>query len=247
MLLVSGRGALAGGSVPAAAPAHPVTRLGTGPGETLPAPSTKPPAPESPSKQTQKPWGSRGTPARPRHAREDAALSTVNPSTVQRARTLSAWPSTTLQHFSCNSQMLFAGTPYPWQLAQGPFGNVLPHVLPQTLPRCHKGHRPGWHAAVPGTTSTHRGGWQRPSETWLRGEGGGRRFVYITLLFQTALGAAVRDSPAREGKGGHPAPSHPGLHLPAREDRPPSPRRDPRRGLGTQAVAEPPMRQAGSP
>lgn len=183
MLLVS----LAGVGIPSAASAHLVTQLGTGPAETLPAPSTEPPAPESPSKQIRKPWGSWGTPARPRHAREDATLSAANSSTVHRARTLPAQLSTTLQHFSCDSQELFAGTLYPWQLAQGPFGNAPSHVLPQTLPRSHKGHRPGWHVAIPGTTSTHRSGRQQPSKTRLGGEGGGRSFVYITLLFQTAL------------------------------------------------------------
>lgn len=76
----------------------------------------------------------------------------------------------------------------PVSLAGKPFSNTLPRVLPQPLPRARRGHCSGWHAAILGTASTHQGGQQQPSETWLGREGGGRRFVYIALLFQAALG-----------------------------------------------------------
>jgi len=226
VLLVLGRGALAGAGVPAATSAHPVTRLGTGPGEPCPhhghshrlwrALGSKPNSPGGPEGPQQG------------HAGKMPPRPSVTPA-PHGAPTLSTWPSTTLQRFPRSSQE-------PRVPGSSP---VRVRPAPDPAPS-HQGHRPGWHAAVPGTTGTHRGGRQRPSEPGLGGEGGGRRFVYIVLLFQTALGCGEGFPGSGRREGWPPSPSHLGLHLPDGEDWPPPPQRDPWDGLGT------PERPAGS-
>lgn len=67
---------------------------------------------------------------------------------------------------------LFTGAPHPWQLAWGPFGNTVPHSHRENHPRDSQSS-PRRVAAA--------------EQEAAREEGGERRFVYIVLLFQTAL------------------------------------------------------------
>lgn len=185
----------------------------------LPA-QPQPLALESPSKQTQKPQGSQGTPTRPRHTREDAALSPANPGARHGAQL-----STTQQHFACNSQVLFTGILYPWQLHQGPCGNT----LPQTLPQSHREHHPSCvqsSQGQPAPIETGDSSQARPCSVGRAVEGS----LFTSCFSSKQLSGCGEGFPSlrMEGKSSCFAPSHPGLHLPARDNQPPSFQRDPR-------------------
>lgn len=87
------------------------------------------------------------------------------------SRMLLALPRMTLQ--------LFTGAPYPWHLAQGPFGNTVPHSRRET---------PSWLAhGCPRDNQSSPRRVAAAEQDAARQEGGERSFVYIALLFQTAL------------------------------------------------------------
>lgn len=128
--------------------------------------------------------------------------------------------TTTLQrrccrvHCSAQSRMLLALLRIICSSSQEPH-------IPGTLPGVPLGtpcpipagkHHPGWHTAVPGTARAHPGGWQQSSKT-RHGRRAAKGGLFTLRSSSNSSQAAVRDSLAPGGKGGHPALSHPGLHL----------------------------------
>ena len=157
VLLVLGRGALAGAGVPAATSAHPVTRLGTGPGEPCPhhghshrlwrALGSKPNSPGGPEGPQQG------------HAGKMPPRPSVTPA-PHGAPTLSTWPSTTLQRFPRSSQE----PRVPRQLAREGPPCPRPCPIPPGTPSRLARSRPGdnWHpsrrAAAAQRARARRGG-----------------------------------------------------------------------------------------
>lgn len=112
--------------------------------------------------------------------------------------------------------MLLTGILYPWQFHRGPFRNT----LPQTLPRSHREHNPSCvqsSQGQPARTETGNSSQARPCSV-------GRAMESKQLLGCSEGFPSLE----MEGKSGRSAPSHPDLHLPARDYRPPSLQRDPR-------------------